>query len=105
MTIESKKLQTDVSQLQHALDDPGHSTLGIITALRPSFLTCIHDALIAHELMDPSRKTPETPLEKEQREVIRVLVKALNSANDLGLVSYAPLHLALKAAAPYLLED
>lgn len=79
---ESKLLQGDPIKLKAALDDPGKSTLGIITAMRPSFLSVLHDARIAHE----------------QREVIRKLVAALR---PIALCSIEADE-AIEAARPYL---
>lgn len=76
-------------------------------------------ARIAHELMDPARKTAETPLEHEQREVIRQQEEALARAENcmrkamryMGSSPDSPVAKDLAfvreiraAAAPYILE-
>lgn len=95
MTTESKKLQTT---------QDGLYALSFIVSDK-----VLHDLRIAHELMDSSRKTPETPLEKEQREVIRRLVGAGRHAENCTGAFDRPCNCgwesAIAAAAPYILED
>lgn len=103
--MESKKLQTilDCGQLK-----PSTPLADIYY-----FEALEHDARIAQELMDPARKTPETPLEREQREVIRQLHSALTES--MSAIQYLHVHLgaeemrsnatkSLHAATPFL-ED
>lgn len=47
---------------------------------------------IAYELMDPSRKTVDTPLEHEQREVIKRLIAAIGDeeAEEKAIAAAAP---------------
>lgn len=67
----------------------------------------MHDAGVAHHLMDPSRKTPETPLERRLTDTLRLLnrelLDVLDSTNaDTIHFCGDHFHECLLAAAPYL---